>query len=355
MNVFCDYIGHADLDYSMHALFEERLGAQIFRPTAACWQEILKRAKDFPGHAPLPPKPGEIVVPHYMPQHSIPDRRNRPWCTDDEGYLSMKVPTHGYWQRFISFEQFMALEFDLLLTTYWGNESTFLWLSRNLSPGSKLVRQIANIHEHPKMIKNVMLATDEPMDPDVNALQYYPEHPPSYCAVEPVRNMTINSFLNNVNIYPDMVSHWTHLQKQLPDYQFKQYGMNCTDGSIPQIQLPQAMQDSMFVWHSKPHGCCGYVAREALACGKPIIANKAYTQHHNTLAKRYLVDGVNLIDIDPQVRGIRQAAEIVREWSKPNVYEMRCRVIKDHYQKTINFEREAQSVRAWLAKVPAGG
>lgn len=355
MNIFCDYIGHADLDYSMHALFEKRLGAKVFRPDGFCWQKILEGTKHDPIHNPFVPPVNEIVVPHYIPCVSGPDLRGVSHFHDDDKILNVEVPTHGYHRRFITFEQFMDMKFDVLLTTYWGNESTFACIQAQWHKESKFVRQIANIHERQKITTNLMMATTEKISSRMNKITYFPEHPDLYYPTEPVRNMKVKSFLNNVTIYPDMLDQWASLKELMPEYSFKQYGMNNPDGSIPQAQLPDAMRDAMFIWHSKPTGCCGYVAREALACGKPIIANKSYAAVHSTLAVNYLEDGINLIDTNPAVRTIKEAVDIVRAWSKPRLYEVRCQAIIDHYKKKINFEKEAGLVQQWLNEIPAGG
>jgi hypothetical protein len=33
MKILVDFVGHADLYYSMHLLFEKRLGHELYRPT----------------------------------------------------------------------------------------------------------------------------------------------------------------------------------------------------------------------------------------------------------------------------------------------------------------------------------
>lgn len=348
MRVFCDYIGHADLDYSIHRLFEERLGWEVYRPDRQCWQTIIERSQNYPKHKTLPPKPGEVPVPHYVPHHTMPMLANHKNFLGDDGVLRVIIPTHHHSIRFVNFEQFDHMKFDVLLTTYWGNESTFCWLQEEMQPCAKLIRQIANVHEQPKLVNNVLLGTCEPMGHGVNYIIHHPEHPPWYCASPPQRTKRINSFLNNLRNYPDMVEQWTALQAALPDYKCCEYGMNNRDGSIPQDQLYKEMQKSMFVWHSKPLGCCGYVAREALACGRPIIANKSYARQHHTLATNYLDDLVNFIDTDPRVRTMDEVASIVRSWSEPGVYEDRCDIVTEHCNKKMNFAREAKEIRAWI-------
>lgn len=324
MNVFVDFIGHADLYYSMHQLFENRLGWTLFRPDdSAAWQEL------------------GIYTALWPPQPLIKEEVN--------GFIEVNILTHNFKHRIISFDQFLDMDFNLLVTTSHENEIPFYNLREKYKPQAALVRHIANILERPVICKHVLLSTKEPMPSDVQWIQYCPEHPTTYKPPSsPTAEKVIKSFSNNLPSYPQDLDYWQRAKKLLPDFSFKMHGHACDDLGVPQQDLPKAMQSAKVIWHTKGAGGCGYVAREALSCGKPLVVRKDYTRIYRTLAQDYLKDGINCIDIDPCVRSLEDGMNILREWTRDDQYEERCRIALAAFKEEINFEREARQIKSWL-------
>jgi hypothetical protein len=322
MNVLVDFVGHADLFYSMHALFEKRLGYTLYRPLLSDeWNKTN-------------------IITATMPYSNY---------TEEDGVRHYEIDSHNYFQHCISWQKFLDTDIDIVVTTSWENDSPMAELIGKYKPKAKFVRVIANIHEKAKICNNILLATTEPMTPGVNWLTYHAEHRDVYQYTPPQVNYKIKSFFNYMNSFPVEKENWAIYKKLLPQYTFLMHGGESEDGSIPQSELYKVMSDSMFIWHPKPHGGCGYTARQSLASGRPLIVNKAYCNQYNTLAKNYLVDGINCIDMS--VRSSAEVAKLIVKWSEPEFYYKKCLTVKAFFEEKINFAKEAEAIRVWLDKL----
>jgi hypothetical protein len=318
MKVLIDYVGHADLYYSAHLLFEKRLGWELFRPEdrGGSWLDTGLWTSTLPPDAVVN---GSDIV----------------------------MGIHEYSQHVVSFEEFRNIKFDFIVTTSWENEIALSRLTQLYQPQAKFIRHMNNIKEPPNLAKNILLSTLTPMPSGYRHIQYHPEHKDTYqpdFSVIPEKK--IYSFFNNMPSYKDVILKWTQYQKLLSDYEFKMYGMNAIDGSIPQQDLHNKMREAMFIWHTKPHGGCGYVARQALFSGKPLIVDKTYCFNYDTLAQNYLVDGINCIDIKDKSN--QQVLNELHEWAKPDRYTERCQAALAKTKQLINFEQEAVRIKEWL-------
>lgn len=321
MKVLVDYIGHADLYYSMHALFAKRLGWELYRPNDdKGWQDA-----GIWTSAATP----DIVA-------------TQPLQELNSAYFSI----HRYYQNFMSFQEFMDTDIDIVVTTVYLNEKPFDNLVKLHKSKPLYIRQIANIREKPKECNNILLSTLEPMPKYVNWIEYLPEHLDDYHPGELIFNNKIKSFSNFLALHPVDLQTWRQFQSKMQDYSFWMHGSENEHGSIPQYQLPDAMRDAMFIWHTKAHGGCGYTARQALACGKPLIVKKRYTKLYYTLAHKYLVDGINCIDLS--IRSDDEGIKRIKELSNPDAYAEICASVIEHNKTFMNFEEEAKQIKKWI-------
>lgn len=327
-NVLVDFVGHADLFYSMHALFEKRLGFKMYRPLlSAEWDRE------------------NIVTASFA--------NSQQECLEqEEGVFTANIETHSYTQNCISFDKFLSTDIDIIVTTSWENERPLAELIKKYKSNAKFIRVIANIHEKPVITKNILLSTKEPMPAGTNWMKYHGEHRELYSYTPLVSGeRSIKSFFNYMSSYPVEIANWNFYKASLPEFIFKMHGGLSEDGSIPQNNLHEVMKSSMFIWHCKPHGGCGFTARQALACGRPLIVNKRYCAMYNTLAQDYLQDGINCIDIDPNKRKVEDSLALIRTWSQPGVIQEKCLEVKSFFEKTINFEAEALAIKDWLNRL----
>lgn len=318
MNILCDFVGHLDLYYSFHLLFEKRLGWKLYTPHGKGWNDI-----------------NLVGIPDDA---SIQNQKN--------GITHIKWSNHPLVLYGITFNKFKSMKFDLIITTSWENELVLFELSKSFS-NEKFIRHIANIHELPKYATNVLLSTKTKMSNGVNWITYHPEHSEQYKPLDiKQESREINSFYNFIKSTPVDYNLFKTIKNNLRDYAFKNYGLDCEYPLVLQTELYKKMQNSLFVWHTKGGGCCGYVARQALACGKPLIVNKEYCKIHQTLASDYLIDEYNCIDVN--CRSVIEICNLIRKWSEPNIYEIKSNNAVNTFRDICSFEKESILIKEWI-------
>lgn len=329
MNVFCDYIGHPDLAYSMSLLFKVRLGWKLYFPSPhdPTWAD-----KNF--LTPQVPNSTETIL--------------------DNGSSSVYIKTHDYSIEMITFDRFMSLDINLFAITSRPNEFPMIEIAKS-KPNAKIVHHIANIGEVPNVCKNVLLSTKTSMAQGVNWIKFTPEHHARYTPAEITQFKSIRSYFNFMRSYPVEIKSWAAASSALPDFDFRMHGggppYDSTHGSVSQDVLHLSMQEAQFIWHTKPAGGCGYTARQALACGKPLIVKLDYSRNYKTLAQDYLVDGVNCIDISPSKRTVEEGMSIIRQWSEPSVYAQKVEDVKRLVKERLDFDAEAIAIKSWIERL----
>jgi hypothetical protein len=323
MNIFVDYIGHETLYYSLHLLLEKRLKHNLYSPL------MDKKWKEFGLHLPVP----------LAGQKGIKQEKDFSFFTSIFGN-SIKI---------VTFEQFKKMDFDIFMFTRHDHENPFCNLGEKYK--KPVIRHIANILEKPKRCKNVLLSTLEPMPVGTDWITYHPEHNPSFKFVKPKNYKSIKSFFANHKVYQVRLDQWNRFKGKLNDFDFAMHGAFGEDREVPVLKMPNKIQESSFVWHLKT-GCCGYIARQALSCGKPCIINSYEgSDIFHTLSRNYFKDGFNCIDINPAVRSFEESIELIRKWSEPEVYNKKTLEIVKYFGKTINFRRESKMISIWLDKI----
>ena len=346
MRVLADY-HHGDLYYSLHLLFEERLKANLFRPIGLEWFEkgFWKIAEPY-GNAP-------DTIDQYL---GVPkdtwDRTKEPIqkygeveLIDGVYHIPVKVGSEQYIQKAITFSEFLKMDFAFVVASYAGHDLPYANLVQKYKPTAVYIRHIANISEQPEHSRNVLLAMNTPMRPSVNFVKYHPEHHKEYCYTVPANHTVIKSFIAAPLAEPDLPLFYEY-EKLLPDFSFRMHGILGRDGVISGDSMPQAMKDSAFVWHVKRMGCGGFVARQALACGRPCIIKKSYCREYHTLERDLFEDSINCIDLD--FGTTRENVEKIRRFSEPQHHIEMCKNTADKFKRDVNFDGEAERIRGWL-------
>ena len=323
MKIFIDNPGHLDLLQSMHYLFEKHLDWELFSPILddSEWHSLLQL---------LPPVEFGTIEIHKDGVQIV-----------DQGSF------RNYKQTRISFQKFKEIPFDFIMTICWENEPKLFNLRNQYHQNAKFLRHIANIHEQPVQAKNILLSVLTPMS--ANTCKYLPEHHTAFTYSEKYTLRSIKSFYSAFAGYPDEVRDFKVIQNALTDFSF--YPTSYPEDKYPSFkgfELPNAMKDAQFIYHPKGLGCCGYVARQALSCGKPLLVKKKYANQHNTFAKEYLIDGFNCIDIDSTVRPMNETLKLIRQWSEPAFYESKSKEIANWSKTYFDFNREALKIKEWM-------
>jgi len=341
LNVFIDYCGHSDFYYSFHLLFEKRLGGQLFCPEGSEWHEK--------GFVKLrPPIPIAKI-------ETVDDALKNPYVECEKVelidgvyhyYRKMELDRGYYVQKAITFNEFLKMDFDVVVATHYEHEKTFYDLLSQYKPKAGFIRVINNIHEKPLgFCKNILLATLEPMPPDINCMRYHPENYEGYCYTPPTNHKTIKSFVGDLPYYPYDMDTWRKLESSLNDFTCTMY---TRDNFVPHLLMPRAMKDSAFICHIKAHGGGGFTAYQALASGRPCIVKRQYAVLHGAPHQFLFVDSVNCVDLD---LGVERGIEILKGWSQPDRHVEVCRATAEKFARDVNFAAEAEGIRAWLGSL----
>jgi hypothetical protein len=350
---FVDY-HHGDLYYSLHLLFEERFGFSLYRPIGLDWFQkgFWKIAEPY-GNAPgtIDQFLG-IPQPTWSKEKEPTQRYGEVSLVDGIYHIPVKYGKGGsdeYVQKAITFEKFMSMDFDFIIATYNLHDAPWADLvslhNSNHPVKAVYIRQIGDVLIQPKVCRNIMLATNEPMPPGTNYIRYHPEHSKEFHFVEPLNHNVVKSFIANPNIEPDLPL-FLKFEKLLPNYTFKIHGILGRDGIISGELMPQAMKDSAFVWHVKRTGCGGFIPRQALASGRPCIIKKSYCYEYRTSEADLYEDSVNCIDLD--LGNTEQNLEKIRYFSDPDRHTEMCRNAAEKFKHDVDFGREAESIKEWL-------
>jgi hypothetical protein len=322
VNIFVNHSGHLDWSYAIYALFEKRLGYKIYYPVGAGWKQHFIETPVF--------------IKEIYGDHDLVD-----------DILNVNIKHFDYKRRYITFQQFRDMSFNIMLVGNGRSELRFYNLAKRYQPKTIFIRQIANLMETPKYSKNVLLATKTSMPEDIKFYRYHMETHPNYKHRPYEGNKIIKSFSNYLRFTKKAAIIWDEAKARLPEFKFFMHGNKTDDKWIRPHLLPEAMSNSMFIWHTKMAGGGGFTCQEALASGKPLIVNKQYCKTHKTSAQDYLEDMVNCVDISN--KSLDRVIEIIRDWAHPMHYEKKCKDVLRCYQKHFDFKKEAQQIRNWIS------
>jgi len=331
----------------LHLLFEDRLKMSLFRPIGLEWFQkgFWKIAEPYHNAPDTIDQFLGIPRETWDANKEPTQRYGQAQLIDGVYHIPVKVGSGEYIQKAITFDKFLEMDFDFIVASYGGHESAYGELVRQHKPNAIYIRQIGNAFEYPHSTKNALVAGYWPMPFGVNYITYHPEHHRDYCYAPPTNHNTIKSFIAAPLAEPDLPLFYEY-ERILHDYTFKMHGILGRDGVISGDLMPQTIKDSAFVWHVKRWGCCGFVSRQALACGRPCIIKKSYCAEFHALARDLYEDSVNCIDLD--AGSLRENIEKIRYFSQPERHIEMCRATADKFKKDVNFEGEAKDIGQFL-------
>jgi hypothetical protein len=345
-SVFCDF-HHGDLYYSLHLLFEERLGMNLFRPIGLEWFQkgFWKIAEPYGNAADTIDQYLGIPKATWSKSKEPIQKYGEIQLIDDVYHIPLKVGNEQYTQKAITFDTFLKMDFAFVIASYAGHDAPYAELVQKYKPAAIYIRQIGNIFETPKHTRNVLLATNTPMPPGVNYVKYHPEHNREYCYTPPINHTVIKSFIANPSAEPDLPLFYEY-ERIMPDFTFKIHGILGRDGVISGDLMPQAIRESAFVWHVKQTGCCGFVARQAIASGRPCIIKKHYCYDNYSMSREWFEDSINCIDLD--LGTTRENVEKIKYFSEPQRHTEMCKNTADKFKRDVNFDGEATRIKRFL-------
>ncbi len=336
MNILADY-HHQGLWHSLESLFEKRLGGQLYRPVGMEW---------FPQY-------WRIAAPYGDDPRTATQ------------YLSLKgnMPLGDYYfydgGKGLTFEQFKALEIDLLIASIPEHLPVYTQLIKEYQPKAKLIFQIGN--EFPdidfSLAKNILSSTQPfPVPAGINAVFYHQEfelyiyHPSDQKPDRFVRSFVhcLSQGDGQGNLFRSDWKDFVDLEDQLPEYKFEAYGAACRDGCIhEQEKIAEMMRESKYGFNLKTGGDgFGHTIHAWFAVGRPVIVRRH--QYENKLAGQLMVDGATCIDLDKgnpeeNVKRLRSIS--------PEQYAKLCQNAYDRFKQIVDFDKEEIEIRKFIERL----
>lgn len=330
MKVFAD-LHHGALSYSLHLLFEKRLGWELYNPIGLDW---YKRG--------------------YWQYSHLKDTIN--------SYLDIKKdfkdcgyhythwdPDFEWRQKFVTLEQFIKTEWDVLICSVGPHEDTFFNLRNKYKPRAKLIRQIGNWNEEVDFnkSKNLMISVGPFICPDyVNYICYHQEFDTrKWKYRKPANFETIKTFINCFRDTEEF-ELWPIYKAELKEFTWKMHGIGGDDGNIsPQKAVLEAMAGSGFIWHVKLGGeGFGHVIHGAYALGRPVITRGSF--YEGKMAEPLLIDGVTCIDLDNG--GLEENVKKIRYFSEPRRFLKMSRAANARFREVCDFDKEEKALRGFM-------
>jgi len=345
LNVLADW-HHGSLFHSLHLLFEERLGWNLFRPIGT----------DFFKHGFWRYSTNPQVIKQYL---ETPDQNpqivkwwiqwtgEKPVFEDGVYLIPMFEGTHRYVHRAVTFEKFLKLDFDFVVATVYQHERPFHELIRKHKPNAVLIRQLGNPYEAVdfNVCRNILNSTSTQIPQGINNVAYHQEFSLDDFKYEPPReHKTIKNFVNALPTTID-APLWHEYKEAMPEFMWRMHGIIGEDGFLTEQDKAEAMRDASFIWNLKSQGDgYGFIPHQALACGRPLIVKKHY--YKGQLPEALMEDSETCIDLDLDNKqgNIRK----IRRFSEPEAHAEMCQKTHRKFKEKVDFDEEFSQIKKFL-------
>lgn len=337
MNVLTD-LHHRDLYYSLHCLFEKRLGCTLYRPEGMDW--YTRGYWDMGDCAPYDALHQQFLI-HGLGENVV-DHRSPP--KGDVSYVWNH--THGYFGRSVSMSAFSDMKFDVILPSHPANYECWKKLQRDLQPKATYIAHVGNIFVNPQcdfVIRSISFLGECKksvlVHQELNQSIY--RHVPTSTLTRKITSVTNGyPFSEIYNVY----------KSAMPDCDFKYFGgAGSPDGVLDLHGVAKQMQLANLGWSTKVMGGLGHSNMGWMLSGRPIVTNMS--EHHKIgeCALDLFEPGVTCIDIDSGT--VDENASIFRSWMHPEEAAKRGGLCVSRFREVINYESEAEKVSKFLSEV----
>jgi len=343
IRVFTDY-HHGDLYYSLHRLFEEQLGWELYRPIGLDWfhNGYWKIAEPYNNAIDTVRQYLDINNDGWIPFKNL----NGQNYLENNTYFSFD-PSHNYYHRAITFDSFKEMQFDIILPTYEPHERLFLKLRDLFHPKAKLVAQMGN-NGQDSILPNVIHSVPYVSKINQKAFYYHQEIDLSlytYQAPDPNHK----KIYSVVHLYP-YPQIWKAYKEILPEVEMKNYGSGCPDGVLSGPEsVSQKMREASCGWHLKPQGGLGHSSLGWLASGRPVITNMSQMRSWGGDCLSLFEPGVTCIDIESYTKA--QGASVIRALLKPEELLKWSERVYRRFNDLINYDFEKELLGKFFMEV----
>lgn len=336
---------HAGLYQSLQMLFEKRLGWELYRPIGTEWatEGYWNNARIYNNHPDTIKQYLEIrnSIPTKMGPRNNVIAENEDYYTIENAFLNEKA---------VTLEQFRKMKPDIVIASYFDNIEPFKRLAQEV--GAKFIMQMGNVWAIPwDIVDNVMASTGKfPIPSGKHVIFYHQEIDLEtfYKGDYTFDSKLLVSFVNCLaehEIHRKSWEDFQELEKLMPEYTFKSYGIENRDGTITeQKDIAQIMRESKFGIQLKGFGDgFGHTLFDWFVLGKPVIFRGS--QYKDKLAEAHLIHGVTGFDLDlitlealkDKIIGITQEE-----------YKEMCDGVYRIFKHSVDFDAEEVNIRQFL-------
>lgn len=340
LKVFTDY-HHGDLYFSLHLLFERRLGMELYRPIGLDWfhQGYWRIAEPY-GNA-------QGTINQYLDINQNgwePYKNLNGQHFVEDGVYHVFDPGHGYYQHAVTLDKFASMQFDIIMPTYEPHEPPFQRLRDKYHPKAKMVAQMGNWGQKSSLPSVIYSAPYNPK-PGQRAVYYHQEIDPalfSYSAPNPATR-NIYSFVNCLP-YAEIYRAY---KGALPDVRMMAYGAGSPDGPVSGAAgVAEKMREANIGWHLKPFDGFGHTAMGWFSIGRPVVLAMKDVIQSGGDALALFEPGVTCLDIGSGDMASHCAS--IRRMLHPEENLLWSQRVCGRFRDVVNYDREAEQIRALL-------
>ena len=345
MKIFTD-LHHGDLYYSLKALFEDRLGWELYRPIGLDWFD------EGYWHIAKPYGDARDTINQYLdigPGDQDWDPTMRPGLLDkeDEVYYCWE-PVHNYHQKAITFKQFKDMKFDVVMPTVTLHDNCYTRLQQLYQPQAKVICQMGNIHQTTSL-KHVLHNAPYTPRPGQKVLYYHQELNLNLYKYVPV-DTSKKAIYSMVNLLPD--PHYYHgLKEGLPEVDMKAWGSSTPDGRLLGCRgVAEQMQNANIGLNVKEVIGMGHTVMGWFASGRPVITGMNKIRQYGKDLVKLFEPGVTCYDLD-NGHDIAGHCTNLRQMLEPEVNIKMCEAAYARFNEVINYEEEEAQIRQFLGDI----
>lgn len=344
--VFCDF-HHQDLYHSLHMLFEERLGWEMYRPIGVeWWKQGYWKVYNHPATA------AQYLGLHHgtdtpcdVHGNSLleSDCKNLHYVIED-GIHYVKDVTHKVTYRAVRLDKFREMDFDILLSSMPAHVGPFNKLIAECQPKAKHIFQVGNAWTGQTGVANIMASTT-PFGTKANTVFYHQEFDLDVFKYEPpVFHNVIHSYIH----YMQNKGLLYKFGNCLPGWQVMAYGAGMELPLQGIEAMAEAHRRSAFTWHYKPGGDgYGHVLHGSYACGRPALIWRKH--YHGCLADNLFEDKITCIDISN--KPMPEIVRLLKKYSQPEEHNKMCEAAYKRFKKVVDFDEEFQKIKKFLERL----
>lgn len=343
MKVLTDF-HHADLYYSLHLLFEKRLGWELYRPIGLDWfhEGFWKIAEPYGNAIDTVNQFLQIANTGWDQYKNL----NGQHYIEDDVYYSFDHG-HDYYHRAITLEKFKNMKFDIVISTIPSHDRSFKTLIEKYQPHAKHISQMGNVNQT-TAVPNVLYTVPFKPSPNQNTCFYHQEIDPKLYILSEINTSTRNIY-SMVNCLP-YAEIYHKYKNAMPSVNFKAFGGGCPDGSLPGAKgVSVKMREANIGWHCKPLDGFGHNAMGWFASGRPVITKMSDVVRYGHDGPRLFEPGHTCLDLeaDSFENNLKKIDNLLQPENNIRMGEN----ARARFFEIVNYDEEEKNIRKFLEKL----